>query len=58
MDKFKMELVDTCSMRSGVIFECSANNEKEALEKMYKHFPGGVCAVKIEKEEIGDKGSI
>ena len=51
MSKYKMELIDTCSMRSGVIFECNAENEKEALEKMYKHFPGGVCATKIEKVE-------
>jgi len=51
MSKYKMELVDTCTMRSGVIFECNAENEKEALEKMYKRFPGGVCTIKIEKVE-------
>lgn len=51
MSKYRMELVDTCSMRSGVIFECNADNEKEALEKMYKKFSGGVCATKIEKVE-------
>ncbi len=48
MYKYRMELVDTCSMRSG-IFECNAKNKKEALEKMYKRFSGGVCATKIER---------
>jgi hypothetical protein len=33
MYKYRMELVDTCSMRSG-IFECNAKNKKEALEKI------------------------
>lgn len=51
MAKYRMELIDTYSMRSGVIFECNADNEKEALEKMYKHFPGGVCATNIVKVE-------
>ncbi len=51
MSKYRIELVDTCSMQRG-IFECNAKNKKEALEKMYKRFSGGVCATKIERLAI------
>ena len=51
MSKYRIELVDTCSMQR-CIFECNAKNEKEALEKMYKRFSGGVCATKIERLAI------
>lgn len=43
MSKYRISLVDTCSMQSG-FFECNAENEKDALEKMYRRFSGGVCA--------------
>ena len=50
MSKYRIELVDTCSMQRGS-FECNAEHEKEALEKMYRHFPGGICATRIDKLE-------
>lgn len=43
MKKYRMELIDTCSMRRDIIFECKAESKEEAIEKMEARFSGGFC---------------
>ena len=48
MNKYRMKLIDTCNSRV-FFYNVTAINETEAINKMYKSFPGGVVYSEIEK---------
>lgn len=48
MNKYRMKLIDTCNSKE-FFYNVTAINETEAINKMYKSFPGGVVYSEIEK---------